>query len=114
MAQPRKTNTVALTKHATNNVWQEVKPEDQNGGDVCKLFSDSTEDIQLFVAELGVSYTADPAGSPSTSDAAMLAASFFVNAVVGEVFDFGAGVTNAIWVLKTAAANTDEGITCVY
>ena len=112
MAQPRTTNSIAQTNHATNNVWIEVKPENQNGGDICRLFTNSTEAYNVFVAALGVEYTADPAGAPSTSDAAMLAASFAIAS--GADFDFGGGVTNAIWVSKVAAAATDQQVNCLY
>ena len=110
MSQPREMNSVALTNHATNNAWLEVKPRGIGSANTCKLFSNGTEDIQVSL-EPG---TPGAAGSPNAADTARDANMVFVNAVVGEVFDFGSGVTEAIYVKKTAAAASDETVTCLY
>lgn len=104
MAQPRNIKVVALTNHATNNAWFEVKPAVENGADQVTLYANGVEDIVF-------SFEATDALRNLNMMTVDAAGSLLGNAAIKT---FAGGCDKAIFVKKLSANASDQNVTAIY
>lgn len=104
MTQPRDTKTVALTNHATNNAWFEVKPQVDNGADQVTLYANGTEDIVF-------SFEATDALRNANMMTVDAVGSLLGNAAIKT---FVGGCDKAIFVKKLSANASDQNVTAIF
>lgn len=104
MAQPRNIKEVALTNHATNNFWFEVKPAEEYGADQVTLYSNTTVD---FVFSFELTDALRDLNKMTVDAAGALLGNFALKTFVG-------GCDKAIFVKKLAAGAADQNITAIY